>query len=217
MKSDKSTKWFIRVTAPWEYIESKYKAVCEMIDYNSSAIGYHIGNKTKKPHAHIALIINTELQKQSLDVRLKKLFDLKGTEYSSKPWDGSKKALSYLYHDKAGKVDIKMELSDDEKREINQLVDVYDSIVTTAKTKASNKLLDIVLEAISDSGETWSERRIVEFIIRRCRAGLSYSMPQLKLECLVQDIRLRQHGKNELYGEEVVDHYVDQYFSRLRR
>lgn len=217
MKSDKETRWFIRITAPWEHIELKYKALREMVDYHSSAIGYHIGNKTKKPHAHIALQLNTLLQKQSIDVRIRKIFDVKGSDYSSKPWDGNIKALSYLYHDKAGKVEINMELTDDEKKEISTLADVYDTIVNTAKTKASNKLLDIVLEHIKESNRKWTEREIIDFIIRRVRAGLSYSMPQLKMECLLQDIMLRQQSNDLTYGEEVVDKYVDQFFLRYRR
>lgn len=217
MKSDKETRWFVRITAPWEHIELKYKALREMVDYHSSAIGYHIGNKTKKPHAHIALQLNTLLQKQSIDVRIRKIFDVKGSDYSSKPWDGNIKALSYLYHDKAGKVEINMELTDDEKKEISTLADVYDTIVNTAKTKASNKLLDIVLEHIKESNRKWTEREIIDFIIRRVRAGLSYSMPQLKMECLLQDIMLRQQSNDLTYGEEVVDKYVDQFFLRYRR
>lgn len=216
MKSDKSTKWFIRVTAPWEHIEIKYKAMREWIDFNSSAIGYHIGSKTKKPHAHIALILNTDLQKQSVDVRCKKLFDVKGSDYSSKPWDGCKKALSYLYHDKAGKVDMGIELSDEEKKEVESLVTVYNEIVTTAKAKASNRMVDYVLDAIKESGEIWSDRRIYEYMAKAIAEEKFHSVGQLRMECYLDDILLRQ-SKDALYIESTVDHMADKFFARYRR
>jgi len=187
------------------------------LDLEYYAIGYHTGSKSKKEHAHIAVSLQKVLQKQSLDTRFKKLFNVKGPNYSSKLWDGSDKVLSYLYHDKAGKVDMGIPLTDEERKEVENLVTVYNEIVTTAKNKASNKLLDIVLDAIKESGEKWSERRIIEYIIIRIRSGHSYSMPQIKLECMLQDIMLRQSPTDLVYGEEVVDKYVDQFFLRYRR
>lgn len=216
MKSDRSSRWFVRVTAPWEYIEQKCKALCEMVDYNSSAVGYHIGNKTKKPHAHLAIIMNTELQKQSFDVRMKKIFELKGTDYSSKPWDGCKKALSYLYHDKAGKVDMGIVLSEDEKKEISDLVVVYADIVTTAKAKASNKLTDYVLDAIKDSKEIWSKKRIYEYMLKAIASNKFHSPGQMRMECYIDDIILRQSA-DPLYLEATIDSMSHKFFLRYDR
>lgn len=214
MKSDKSTKWFVRITAPWEHIETKYKVVREWIDYNSSAIGYHIGSKTGKAHAHIVLSLKQELQKQSIDTRLKKLFDVKGSDYSSKIWDGSKKALSYLYHDKAGKVDINMELSEEEKTEVNNLVVVYDEIVTTAKAKASYKCVDCVLEAIKESGRLWDAREIVRYIFMGVREG-KWHPPGSMMERYVDEIRIKQGDIGD--AVKVIDAMTSAFLSRYEK
>lgn len=216
MKSDKSMKWFIRITAPWEHIELKYKAMREWVDFNSSAIGYHIGSKTKKPHAHVALILNTDLQKQSLDVRCKKLFDVKGSDYSSKAWDGSKKALSYLYHDKAGKVDMGIELTEEELKEVESLVTVYNEIVTTAKEKASYKLVDYVLDAIKTSGELWTEKRIFEYAMKSIHSGKFHAPGQGLMERYMDEILLKQCDK-PLDLEATIDKMSYYFFSKYRR
>lgn len=191
MKSDRSKMWFVRITAPWEHIESKYLLVREWIDHVSSAIGFHHGTKTGKAHAHIAITLRSELQKQSLDTRFKKLFDVKGSDYSSKVWDGSKKVLSYLYHDKAGKVDVNMPLSDEEIKEIESLRVVYEDIVTTAKAKASYKCVDVVLEAIKESGRLWSVREIIVYILQGVRDG-KWHPPGPMMDRYIDEIRLKQ-------------------------
>lgn len=214
MKSDKSKLWFIRITAPWEHIETKYTLLRGWIDYTESAIGYHIGAKTSKAHAHIAIKLTSELQKQSIDTRLKKLFDVKGSDYSSKLWDGNPKALSYLYHDKSGKVDIHMSLSEEQKSEIQNLVTVYDEIVTTAKAKASYKCVDVVLDAIKESGRTWSSREIATYIfkgVRECK----WHPPGSMMDRYVDEIRIKQGSDDESSG--VVDAMVHNFLSRYER
>lgn len=214
MKSDRSTRWAIRVTAPWEHIELKYKTVQGWIDYSSSCIGYHIGSKTKKPHAHIVLELKSELQKQTIDTRFKKLFDVKGSDYSSKIWDGNKKAISYLYHDKAGKVVINMDMSEEEKKEVENLVEVYSDIVTTAKQKASYKCVDVILEEIKESGRLWKTREIVRrilFGVRECK----WHPPGPMLERYVDEILIKQG--NEEDADLVIDHMIGKFLSRYEK
>lgn len=215
MKSDKSLKWFIRITAPWEHIENKYKSVREWIDYSSSAIGYHIGGKTGKHHAHIALVLKGELQKQSIDTRFKKLFDVKGADYSSKVWDGDKKALSYLYHDKSGRVEVHMPLTDEEKTAVQNLVVVYDEIVTTAKSKASYKCVDYVLEAIKESGRCWTPREIVRYIFSGVREGRWHPPGPSMMEKYVDEIRIKQGSDDE--ASAVIDAMTHSFLSRYER
>lgn len=214
MKSDRSVQWFVRITAPWEHIETKYKILQGWIDYKSSAIGYHVGSKTGKAHAHIALVLTTELQKQSIDTRLKKVFDVKGSDYSSKLWDGSKKALSYLHHDKGGKVEIHMDLTDEEKKEIENLVVVYDDIVTTAKAKASYKCVDYVLEAIKESGKTWNSREIATYIFRGVRDG-KWHPPGPMMARYVDEIRIKQGNDHD--ASVAIDAMVHQFLQSYER
>lgn len=215
MKSDTSTKWYIRITAPWEHLEAKYKLVREWVDHVSSAIGYHIGNKTGKPHCHIALELKTILQKQSLDTRMKKLFGVKGSDYGSKPWDGDKKALSYLYHDKVGKVEVNIPLTDEELLEIKNLVVVYDQIVTTAKQKASFKCVEVVLDAIKESGRTWSTREISRYIFSGVRAGKWHPVGYFQMEKYIDEIRIKQGSDEDASG--VIDAMTSNFLSRYEK
>lgn len=214
MKSDKSTQWFVRITAPWEHIETKYKLVREWIDHISSAIGYHHGTKTGKAHAHIVIQLRSELQKQSLDTRFKKMFDVKGSDYSSKIWDGSKKAISYLYHDPAGKVEVNIPLTDVEIKEIESLRTVYEEIVTTAKAKASYKCVDVVLEAIKESGRTWKAREIVTYIFTGVRAG-KWHPPGSMMERYVDEIRIKQGSDVDAFH--VIDGMVNSFMQKYER
>lgn len=206
-----STKWFIRITAPWEHIETKVKKVQEWIDLSGYAIGYHIGTKTGKAHAHIALAMLKSLQQQSINKRLKDVFGVKGADYSSKVWDGSLKAISYLQHDPSGKVEFhRWELSEAEKAEVQTLATVYSSIVEDAKDKASTRIPDRVLEAIEASGSTWSPTQIARHIYEGVREKKWYSPGQL-MSRYVEEILVRQKG-----GEEYIDYLTDRFMEKWR-
>lgn len=215
MKSDVSSEWFVRITAPWDHIEVKYKSLLEYIDVKETAIGYHIGTKTGKAHAHIAIRMLKGLQKQSLDLRLKKLFDVKGSDYSSKVWDGSYKVLSYLYHDTNGKVVINMPLTPEQQTEVNNLVTVYNEIVTTAKSKATYKCVDHVLEAIADSKTIWSTSDIVRYIMVGVRQGRWHPPGKFQLEKYVDEIRIKQGSDDDAHA--VIDSMVHQFLQSYER
>lgn len=198
-KQSRSTKWFIRITAPHDHCRTKLADVLTWVDHKCSAVGYHIGKKTQKPHIHIAMEMLTDLQKQSLDTRLKKLFDVKGSDYSSKAWDGSHKALSYLYHDKEGKVEYhKMELSDEEKKEIETTVAVYNEIVTTAKEKASTRIPDRILEEMGK--DQWDELRVIKRIYQGVRAREWYD-PGPMMDRYINEILCRSSGERDYVNE----------------
>lgn len=191
-KQVKSTKWFVRITAPHEHCGVKLDEVKGWVDLVGYAVGYHVGAKTSKPHIHLALIMHSELQRQSIDVRLKKLFGVKGSDYSSKVWDGSHKALSYLYHDVSGKVEMfRMTLTKEEEEEIARTVSVYSDIVTTAKAKASTRIPDRILEEMGS--DQWSERQIIHRIYMGVRAREWYD-PGHMIDRYVNEILLRSSG-----------------------
>lgn len=214
MPSDaKSLNWFVRITAPWTLLEPKVAEVKSWIDVSGVAVGYHIGGKTKKEHVHIAVQMNKELQKQSIDVRFKKLFGVKGADYSSKIWDGSDKVLSYLYHDPKGKVEYyKLELSAERLDAIKKTADVYSDIVKTAKEKASTRIPDLCLEAIKASGEDWTDRKICRWIVTGIAEGRWYNPGTFMIEKYVQEVALRQNPKG-VY----VDYMVDEIMRRITR
>ena len=197
----KSTQWFIRITAPWDHIRSKMIDVRQSIDFVGCMVGYHHGTKAGAPHAHIALRLRSELQKQSVDVRYKKLFGVDRQQYSSKVWDGNTKALSYLYHDPTGQVEDYFGLSEEEIDKIKDLNTEIQKVVVENKKRASNKVVDYVLERIEESKEQWTRHDIADCILRAVAHGQFYEPGDFQLEKYLNEIELKQaaHDKQLLY------------------
>jgi len=193
----KSSKWFIRITSPWEHIKSKVATILGWIDYDSMMIGYHHGDKRGAPHAHICLVMKSELQKQSIDVRCKKLFDVSGAQYSSKIWDGDKKAMSYLYHDAKGEVANNMNLTEEELNELTQLNGEIQKVVAVNKARASHKVVEYVM---SKAILGWSRHDIGECILRAVAHGEFYDPGDFALERYINEIELKlaKDNKHEL-------------------
>lgn len=184
----KSNKWFIRITAPWDHIRPQLETMKGWIDYKGMMVGLHHGDKRGAPHAHIVLELTSELQKQSIDVRCKKLFGVSGAQYSSKAWDGDKKALSYLYHDKEGLVIDFMGLSPEEIKELVEINKQVQKVVEVNKGKASHKVVDYVL---SKANIGWSRWDIGECILRAVAHGEFYDPGDFALERYINEIELK--------------------------
>lgn len=196
----KSNQWFVRITAPWEHIRDKLSTIQGWIDFSGMMVGLHHGDKQGAPHGHIAIRLKSELQKQSADVRFKKLFDVAGRQYSSKPWDGNIKALSYLYHDKKGEVINHMNLSDKEIDDIKSLNEEIQKVVEVNKGRSSHKVVDYVM---GQANEGWSRYEIGQCILRAVAQGLFYDPGDFVLERYINEIELRlNNGKEGL--EEVI-------------
>lgn len=195
----RSKNWYVRITAPHEFLADKIKSIKQWIDYDGLFAGFHIGEKTDKPHVHIALKIKNELQKQSLDKRLKDLFGVKGADYSSKVWDASEDALSYMYHDKEVVVDNCLQLDVDAIERIKARNVQVQKIVAEAKEKASNKVVDYVLHKIAQSGNWWSMRDIAFEIWKGVHSGQFYH-PGHQYKRYVEEIFCRQCKDEEELG-----------------
>lgn len=205
--------WFLRITAPHSHNEAKLKLLKESVDVKRMAIGFHVGNKTKKEHIHIALELYKPVQQQSVNKRIKKLFEVKGADYSSKTWDGSHKVLSYLYHDESGKVEyFKMELTPDEMSEIQRTREVYKEIVQTAKAKAATRIPERILDEIKETGEVWTMRQIIRRILEGVNKNEWYP-PGIQMERIVQEIRIKQDPETAI--AELTDYYMERFTPRL--
>lgn len=189
----RSKLWYIRITAPWEHIENKVKELKGWVDYTGSFIGYHTGDKTKKQHAHIALSLSSELQKQSIDTRMKKLFGVERSDYSSKPWDGEHDALAYMYHDTEAKIDNGLSLTDEQIESLKARNNDIQKIVSKAKEHASNRVVDYVLNLIRESGQPdWSPEEIGFQIQKAIYQGLFYDPGDFVLERYINEILCKQ-------------------------
>lgn len=216
----KSRHWAFRVTAPWEFLKQKIPDMRKWIDYKRHAVGYHIGSKSGAAHAHVVLELKSELQKQSFDVRVKKLFFPDGSEkgnkvYSSKVWDKSLKAVSYLYHDKSGEVDVEfMNLTDAEVDEVQKLQDLYAEIKEEGKARSSNKIVPAILEEIAASERKWDSREILHRMNVGIRAETWHSPGDSRMLQYLDDILLRQGTMDDF--EQASAEIVDRLLARRR-
>lgn len=187
----RSKNWYIRVTGLWEHLRPQMVVMKGWIDYVGYFAGYHIGEKTEKPHVHIALSLSSELQKQSLDKRLKDLFQVKGSDYSSKPWDGGEDALSYMYHDVKAEIDNQLGLPTETIERIKARNVQVQKIISEAKEKASCRVVEYVLTKIVESGHMWSLRDIALEIWKGVHAGQFYH-PGPQYKRYVEEIYCKQ-------------------------
>lgn len=197
----KSYKWFVRITAPWEHVRSKMETIKGWIDYDGMLVGFHHGDKRGAPHAHICLNLKSELQKQSLDTRFKKLYDVSGSQYSSKAWDGDKKAMSYLYHDSKGVVENHMGLTDHELEELQGLNHEIQKVVQVNKGRASHKVVEYVLQHATLG---WTRYDIGECILRAVAQGEFYDPGDFALERYINEIELKLAKDNKVELDTVI-------------
>jgi len=211
MKDDKSKHWFVRITAPWEHIERKFADVTRWLDFKSAVIGYHIGTRTGKPHAHIAIALRTELQKQSVDIRFKRTFDVKGANYSSVVWDQSTRCIAYLHHDEKGKVEYINMYTPEERNEIQLLAKVTTEVVAEAKKRSSTRIVERILDEIRGQGE-----KDIEWVCRRIYKGvqdLEWYPPGYRMNNYVEEILIRQ-SSDSTWIDRLTRYFMNKFIPR---
>lgn len=186
-----SDKWFVRITAPWEHLKSKIITIREWIDYDGMMIGYHHGDKQGAPHMHVCLKLKGQAQKQKIDTRFKTLYGVEKGQYSSKIWDGAPEALSYLYHDKNGEVVNMLGLSEAEVIDLQRLNNQIQVVVQENKKRASNRVVDYVLEKT----ETTDRYEIATMILEAVADGQFYDPGDFQLEKYINEIELKNAKK----------------------
>lgn len=188
-------KWFIRVTESWDVLEAAITKLKAWEDLQFAIVGFHKGDKTHKEHVHIVLQLTKTLQKQSLVHRLKNVFGaLTASSHSCKPWDGSDNAISYLYHDKHGKVEYhKVEMTEERLAAIMKVAEEKapkNTLTFQQKGKKSN--LEFVLERIALEKEAWSMTKIAKFIANEMAEGRWTNRGKHQMAAIVEEIWLRQ-------------------------
>jgi len=165
-----SDKWFVRVDGEESFLRQKCETMANYTNVLLFHALYHTGSLTKEnPHAHYIVSLNKPIQKQSYDIKVKELFNVTGTSYSTKPWDGQfEGAGSYLYHELLEKNQIIPELaskgvSDDNVREMMDFAIKWNEIKVEKKAKASMTLTKKALEHFGTS-EYATLKEIWEFL-----------------------------------------------------
>jgi len=181
----------------------------EWIDFDGALIGLHHGDKGGAPHGHICLKLKSQYQKQTVDARFKKLYDVAGAQYSSKVWDGDDKCMSYLFHDTKGKIINYMGLSEDVFDKLKTLNDDIQKVVAVNKGRASHKVVEYVLSKSVD--QSWTRRQIGECILRAVAHGEFYDPGDFALERYINEIELKQNVSDK----EALNQVIDSRLSRL--
>lgn len=189
-----SYNWFIRIDGPHEHLRNKLSDVSGWIDYNGMCWALHNGvNNKENPHVHICLKLSSCIQKQSLDTRIKKLFGVKGAEYSSVVWDLKDEALQYLFHeDEECEWFNGLQLDPDRISTLKLNCKIVKDAVEKAKEKASHRVVDKILDLIAKSGNKWSAYDIGFEIQKMVWRKESYDPGNFMLERYIYEILAKQ-------------------------
>jgi len=198
-----SDKWFVRVDGPESFLRQKCEELSRWIDTQSCHGVYHAGaSKKENPHTHIIMTMLSTLQKQSFDIRIKKLFEVDNRNgYSTKAWDGNlgEGAGSYLYHESDDSPVLCnkgfTELHIVEFKRANASVQ---RVVALNKEKANTKLIDLAMEEFKDSEWSYAlEEDIFNYMLYRIKNGDNYHPGDFRLKTFVQEVHLRLLPKSK--------------------
>jgi len=203
------------VDGPLEFIQEKLQILG--VELETAIAVYHVGKNGDNPHFHLCSTASKELQKQSWDTKVKKLFGVSGAQYSSKPWDenlSAEGAGSYLFHEDPENARILLckNVSEDTIAELRKTAAVVNKVVSAAKDKAETKIPGKVIEKWTDAGyPKWGSREIVRIICTMAHAGECY-LPKTdwQWKAYVEEVKLKMcHTPGEL------DTFIDSTIWRL--
>lgn len=206
---ERSDKWFFRVTVPHEFAKSEMSKMLQWIDLDTILGALHLGDKTENPHFHCVVKLTSQIQKQSFDVRVKKIYGVKGNnQYSSKPWDGDDSACSYLFHEATAEVFVNRGYTEQDLDRFKKLNDDVQKVVAVNKSRAAHRHVDRVIEKINSSGKEWSRWDILREFIERIKTGEMYDPGDFMLKRYIEEIMIKQ------LNEDTISAYVhDRYYS----
>lgn len=207
VKTDKSYKWFVRVDVSKDNAITNANTMLSWIDIKRLLMIHHMGDKNDNPHVHFVLELKSELQKQSLDTRLKKVFSIeKRSQYSSKVWDGGDEACSYMFHESNAPILCNKDFTEDEIVRFRVLNESVQKVVEVNKQKASCRAPDRAVEYFKDCSP--SRRDVLELFIKWIRDGEMYEPGDFQMARYIEEVIVKTTANDDL------NWYVD---SRLKR
>lgn len=209
-KSDRSFHWFVRVDVSKEAGIACAGMINSWIDLKRLLMLHHMGEKKDNPHVHFVIELSSEIQKQSFDTRIKKVFTVeKGSQYSSKVWDGKDECCSYMFHELDAPILFNKGFTEDEINRFKLLNESVQKVIEVNKERASTRLPDRALEHFRD--QTPSRYEVMEWMCRQVRLGLSYEPGNGNLARFVEEV------VNKLTPEENYDWYVQSRYKQIFR
>jgi len=185
-----SYKWFVRVTYP--HAECKQKMSMIQLQCKSLLVVTHIGDRTEKEHIHMAMELSNAITKQGLDVKLKKIFPVRGSDYSSKIWDGNDEACSYMFHDPNGEVICSHGHTPESIQSYIAMNAKVQKIVAINKEKAPGRKTDKVVQIFNHGKDgVPSKYDVAREFVKMIREGEMYEPGDYKLKCMIEEVILK--------------------------
>lgn len=212
----KSCSWFSRIDGPKEHLTAKLQILA--VETTTCLAVFHLGQNGEHPHVHICCTVLKELQKQSWDTKIKKLFDIdKKHNYSSKVWDAnldSEGAGTYLFHESVDSPLLCTKGVQPETLEaLKSQAKLINKVIENNKQKAETKIPGKVLEVWEAQGKPdWSEIDIVYCICAIARDGGCY-LPKSDylFKAYVEEVKLRMSTTPQQFDKFCRDTYQRLY------
>jgi len=186
----RSNSWFVRVDYPRAEVSPKMKLILGWIDIDKCLGVFHTGKTGENPHFHMILTLKSELQKQSLDTRFKNMFQVKGSQYSSKPWDGKSGAGSYLFHEDNHDIVINRGFSDEDIAEFKRLNEEVKKVIEVNKERGTNRAVQRIIDKVVVD---CSRRDIFDQVMDSIRNGEMYH-PGFRMSAIVDEIYVKSRS-----------------------
>jgi len=194
-----SSKWFVRVDGPYEFLLNKFVEVTGWMDMSSVLALYHVGEKKENPHCHFVIELTSVLQKQSFDKRIKKVFDVqKSTSYSSKVWDGADAACSYMFHESDVKILCNKGHSQEDIDKYKVQNEKVQAVVEVNKERAPGRKVERVVERLCNDNPTRHE--IGKIFLEMIRDGEMYEPGNFQLARMIEEVYLKTRTADQWNG-----------------
>lgn len=209
-----SLHWFVRIDGTQEFLMQKVQILS--LQVSRLLCVFHTGKKAENPHCHFVLSMAKELQKQSLDVKLKKIFGVSGNGYSSKVWDGElvvEGAGTYLFHESIeSPVLCSKGVSAEEIEKIKSTAQLVNKVIEANRQKAETKIPGKVLEVWNEKGNPeWGNREIVYCICRMAKVGDCY-LPKgdFQWKAYVEEVKMKMSDTPQKF-----EVFMDETYRRI--
>lgn len=193
--------WFVRATLPHGTAMSATQLVEPWC--NKLLVVAHVGEQNERHHVHLAVSLNTTLTKQSVDLKLQKIYGVKGSDYSSKIWDGSDNVLSYMFHETSAPVFSRKGYTDEDIARYVEMNAQVQKIVEVNKQRAPGRKVDQVVQMFIEDNKTPSREEVGLVFIRMIRNGECYEPGDFKLKQMIEEVIIKCMPESdvELYAE----------------
>jgi len=186
----KSNKWFIRITLPHEILDERKIEALRWIDLHR-CLGFKHTSEKEKEHVHAVIELTSEISKQAFDIRLKKIWPVKGNDFSSVIWDGEEAACSYMMHEEGAPVWIRKGFSDEDLERFAKMNQQVQAVVAVNKEKAPGRQVDKMVEKLRHNEVIPNGFEIGVEFLKLIKAGVMYEPGDFKIKNMIEEVKLK--------------------------